>query len=60
MSEGRSYVVTSHGRPVARISPPADAKPLSQAEKQEEWFAHLDRRPAMNSGPWTREELHED
>ena len=57
--EGRSYVVTSHGRPVARIVP---------AEKHEELvsgaraalLSRLEAQPAVNAGNWTRDELYED
>ncbi len=34
--EGEEIVVTSHGRPVARIVPPADARPT-----REQWIADL-------------------
>lgn len=55
---GRSYLVTSHGRPVARVIPYEGPSPeLVEARK-----AHLKElmdRPAVDIGPWTRDEIHE-
>lgn len=57
--EGRTYLVTSHGEPVARLVPASDDdKPRDAA-----WDALLKRlkdQPVLNAGPWTREELYED
>jgi prevent-host-death family protein len=56
--QGKSYVVTSHGRPVARIVPvteDADAR-------QRAWSRLLERlesQPALKAGKWTRDELYE-
>jgi prevent-host-death family protein len=56
--EGRSYVVTSHGRPVARIVPagPDDAAGAAR----EALFRRLARQPTVRGGRWTRDELYED
>jgi prevent-host-death family protein len=56
---GKSYIVTSHGQPVARISPleKSDAK-LTAARKA--LFERLDRQPVQDIGHWTRDELYED
>jgi prevent-host-death family protein len=56
VAQGDSYTVTSHGRPIARIVP-ANAKG-SEAAKQR-LLEHLRSQPAMNIGPWTREELYD-
>lgn len=50
---GEEIVVTSHGRPVARILPPADARP-----SREQWIADLMefRRSRKGIGA-TREEI---
>ena len=56
--EGASYVVTSHGRPVARIVPfKADLD--ARLAAREALFKRLDAQPTMNLGPWTRDELYE-
>jgi prevent-host-death family protein len=56
VAQGDSYTVTSHGRPIARIVP-ANEKG-SEAAKQR-LLEHLRNQPAMNIGPWTREELYD-
>lgn len=55
--EGHSYIVTSHGKPVARISPPEKA-PVSKRAR-EAFFRRLESQPVRNIGRWTREELYE-
>lgn len=55
--EGTSYVVTSHGRPVARISPIGDEDKVAAREAL---FRRLKRQPAVNAGRWKRDELYED
>lgn len=56
--EGNSYVVTSHGRPVAKLVPISKS-----AEEKEVAFqklmARLRSQPVQNIGRWTREELYE-
>lgn len=60
VSEGRSFTVTSHGRPVARIVPP-DAERDARADAAwQRLLKRLEQQPAQNIGPWTREELYED
>ena len=57
--EGRSYVVTSHGVPIARLSPAAgDGAALASA--RERLIAHLNAQKPRNIGRWTRDELYED
>jgi len=57
--EGHSYVVTSHGRPVARIVPAANRdKAVSGARAA--LLSRLERRPVVTTGRWTRDELYED
>jgi prevent-host-death family protein len=57
--EGRSVVVTSHGKPVARIVPigehdrTADGARLALLER-------LRAEPVVDVGRWTRDELYED
>lgn len=57
--EGRSYVVTSHGRPVARIVP-ADKDANARAAAHAALWARLAEQPVLNIGPWTRDELYDD
>jgi prevent-host-death family protein len=57
--EGRSYVVTSHGKPVARIIP-ADDETKRREEARAALYERLKNQPVTNIGPWTREELYED
>lgn len=56
---GKSYVVTSHGRPVAQICPiEKSLNEMNAARKA--LFERLDRQPVIDIGPWTRDELYED
>jgi len=54
--EGRSYVVTSHGRPVARISP---VEKQSRSQAKAALLAHLKAQPVRNIGRWARDELYD-
>jgi len=56
--EGQSYVVTSHGRAVARITP---AKPESTmvASARSSLLSRLRSERVMNIGRWKRDELYE-
>jgi len=57
--QGRSYVVTSHGTPVAKIVPvSADAR-LSETAKAA-LLARLRKEKVVDVGRWTRDELYED
>ena len=57
--EGQSFVVTSHGRPVARIVPADETGSVSSVARAL-LMARLERQPIVISGRWTREELYED
>jgi len=56
--EGQSYIVTSHGKPVARIAPVKEECPA-----RERAWAALSRRlrseRVLNIGKWKRDELYE-
>ena len=57
--EGHSYVVTSHGKAVARIVPVGkngDATPGARAAL----LRRLRSQPVIKIGRWTRNELYED
>ena len=57
--EGRTYMVTSHGRPVARIVP-ADGQAHTDEAVLDAFLARLEEQPVSTIGRWTREELYED
>lgn len=55
--EGRSFVVTSHGRPVARITPVEQQR---RSKAKAALLAHLKARPVGKPiGRWTRDELYD-
>jgi prevent-host-death family protein len=55
--EGFSYIVTSHGKPVARITP--HTKVTASEKAREAFFRRLESQPTRNIGRWTRDELYE-
>jgi prevent-host-death family protein len=57
--EGASYVVTAHGRPVARISPISGDDRVADAARSA-LLEHLRSQTPAHAGRWTREELYED
>jgi prevent-host-death family protein len=57
--EGDTYIVTAHGRPVAKIIPIPDDDAVRK-KAREVLLARLRSQPAIDIGPWTREELYED
>ncbi|MPZ34666.1 MAG: type II toxin-antitoxin system prevent-host-death family antitoxin [Rhodospirillales bacterium] len=57
--EGRSYVVTSHGKPVARLIPAGKHDDVASSARST-LLSRLERQPVINVGRWTRDELYED
>ncbi|MCC6736682.1 MAG: type II toxin-antitoxin system Phd/YefM family antitoxin [Bauldia sp.] len=57
--EGHSYVVTSHGRPVARIVPADEGEGVVSGARAS-LLSRLGRQPVFDAGRWTRDELYED
>lgn len=57
--EGNSYVVTSHGKPVARILP-ADTQEETRSGARSALLSRLAKQPVVNAGRWSRDELYED
>lgn len=57
--EGATYIVTAHGRPVARIGP-VDAADEVRASARDELLDELRKRAATGARNWTREEMYED
>ena len=64
VKKGQSVVVTSHGKPVAKISPVADDNKAEDNRAAEgarsALFTRLRRERAVNAGRWTRDELYDD
>lgn len=56
---GGSFVVTSHGKPVARIEP-AEASSRADLAARQALLDRLRKQPARNAARWTRDELYED
>jgi prevent-host-death family protein len=57
--EGHSYVVTSHGKPVARLIPAGKLDHVASSARAT-LLARLQKQPVMNAVRWTRDELYED
>jgi hypothetical protein len=57
--EGASYVVTSHGKPVARIVPVDDYNSPEKMAARRELIERLKAQPIIDIGPWSRDELYE-
>ena len=56
---GRSVIVTSHGKPVAKIAPlTEDARTMEKARSA--LFVRLRKERAVDIGRWTRDELYDD
>jgi prevent-host-death family protein len=59
VKQGRSVVVTSHGKPVAKITPVAEDDRAAGAARSA-LFARLRRERVVKAGRWTRDELYDD
>jgi prevent-host-death family protein len=57
--EGHSYVVTRHGKPVAKIAP-FEKNEEARTRAWEILFGRLRSQPVVNGSRWTRDELYED
>jgi prevent-host-death family protein len=55
--EGHTFIVTSHGKPVAKITP--HAKETASEKAREAFFRRLESQPIRQIGRWTRDELYE-
>lgn len=56
--EGRSFVVTAHGRPVARVLP-VEMQDNDRYRARAALRARLASQPVTDIGHWTRDELYE-
>jgi prevent-host-death family protein len=59
VKKGRSVIVTSHGKPVAKISPVVEDD-LAAEGARSALFTRLRRERVVNAGRWTRDELYDD
>lgn len=60
--EGRSYLVTAHGRPLARIVPADRNSETTVRLRRGALSALLERamsQPAVDIGKWTRDDLYD-
>ena len=59
--EGATYVVTSHGKPVAKLVPAGEDSSQSAAREiaKKRLLKRLRAQPVVKVGPWTRDELYE-
>ena len=57
--DGQSFVVTSHGRPVARIVPATRSEEVVSGARAA-LLSRLEHQPIVDVGGWTRDELYED
>lgn len=57
--DGNSYVVTSHGKPVARIVP-IGKNGVIRREARATLLKRLRSEPTVDIGRWTRAELYSD
>ena len=56
--EGRSFVVTAHGKPVARLVP-CDAADAARGAMRAALLARLAAQPVVDVGRWSRDDLYE-
>jgi prevent-host-death family protein len=59
VQQGRSVVVTNHGKPVAKVTPFA-GNDRGEKGARSVLFARLKRERVVESGRWTRDELYDD
>ena len=57
--EGHSYVVTSHGKPVARLIPAGRHDDVATSARST-LLSRLEKQHVLDAGRWTRDELYED
>ena len=56
--EGQSFVITAHGKPVARITP-CDSADAARTAARRRLLVRLSGQTAADIGPWRRDELYE-
>jgi len=55
---GETFIVTTHGKPVARIIPCQETE-ATRLEARQQLFARLAEQPVTDIGPWRRDDLYE-
>jgi len=55
---GATFVVTAHGRPVARIVP-CDTEDATRSTARSALLQRLRDQPVTDIGPWRRDDLYE-
>jgi prevent-host-death family protein len=58
VKKGRSVIVTSHGKPVAKVTPVTGDEPAA-AKARSALFARLRKERVVNIGRWTRDEIYD-
>jgi len=58
VKKGHSYVVTSHGKPVAKIAPVEEYSRVAEKARSM-LLARLRTEPVAEIGRWSRDELYE-
>jgi prevent-host-death family protein len=58
--DGRSVVVTSHGKPVARLVPISEHDDRTTQSARTALLSRLRDQPVVDIGRWNREELYQD
>jgi len=56
--EGQTYVVTAHGKPIARIIPCTEAE-VSRKAARAALMLRLADQPVTDIGPWKRDDLYD-
>lgn len=60
VQSGESFVVTSRGKPVAKLVPIDEAAMIAeQSKKIGALLEYVETLPRMNAGPWEREDLYD-
>lgn len=61
VADGEEVTITSRGKPVAKIVPIDDAAAQREWEEaKRELFERLAKQPALNLGPFSRDDAYED
>jgi prevent-host-death family protein len=58
VKKGQSFIVTSHGKPVAKIAPVGEHQRFAEKARAL-LLARLRVEPSVDIGRWTRDELYE-